>query len=300
MTLINPFAVITNWRFAALFFAVAVAGNPTSVLATNVETASLNVHDGVTTLSAESARPLATAIQLLVDRDGALITYEDPPYTFKDDLQDVTRDVAKGWAKYVPGTVIVPMGGKLAVNVASTDVALVLEQLVQTQSESGTGGRFRVEQTGDAFHVVPTQVRDHNGNWALSASILDIPISIPTQDRAAQEILDEICKAVSAAAHVRLWIGMGLGGGLMSTAGPPQYRLGADYEPARSVLMRALAAVAVDRGKLTWVLFYGDDSYALSIFGVPDRAVPPATAQPKQSTSPPKSDTSQYHGTGVR
>ena len=299
----NPFTVITNWRVSTLFVAAAAIAHPTSDLATNVETASLNVDHGVTTLAVESGRPIATAVQALVDHFGVVITYEDPRYAYKGDLQDVTERVRKDLDRYPSGEpprVIVPMGGKLTVKTRSTDVAAALKQLIQVQSTTGQGGHFRVEQSGDAFHVVPTEVRDRNRNWALSASILDIPISLPTQDRAAQQVLDEICKAVSAAAHVRVWSGMGLGGDLRSVEGPPQYRLGAKNEPARSVLMRALAAVAADRGKLTWVLFYGDDSYALSILSVPNRAVPAVTAQPQQPTSSPSSGTSQYYGTGVR
>jgi hypothetical protein len=41
-------------------------------------------------------------------------------------------------AKAAAGVVIVPMGGKLTVSVTSTDVAVVLEQLVQKQSASSS------------------------------------------------------------------------------------------------------------------------------------------------------------------
>jgi hypothetical protein len=274
MTPANSVTVNINWRFSALLVAAGVIAHPVGALATNVETASLNVDHGVTTLAVESARPIATAVQALVDRFGVVITYEDPRYAYKGDLQDVTEQVRKDLDRYPPGRaprVIVPKGGKLTVKARSADVAAILEQLIRVQSTTGQGGHFRVEHTGDAFHVVPTESRDRDGNWAVNRSILDIPISLPIQDRAYQEMIAVICKALSAAAHTRIWIGSGVGGGLMSINGPPQYRLGANNEPARSVLMRALTAVAADRGKLTWVLFYGDDSFALSILTVPDQ-----------------------------
>lgn len=154
-------------------------------------------------------------------------------------------------------------------------MAAVLEQLVQARSVSNHGGHFRVEQEGDVFHVVPTEIRDRHGNWAAQGSILDAPISLPMQDRDESQMFDAICGAVSAAAQIKVNIGIGIGGGFKDEAGYPQYRLGADSEPARRVLMRALAAITINE-KLTWLLFYSAENnwYTLNILPVRGRSRP--------------------------
>jgi len=226
-----------------------------------------------TTLSVDDGRPVAKAVQTLVSQYGYAITYEDPRYAYDGDLQDVTTQVRKDLDKYPPGKapkVIAPLGGKLTLNVPSTmglsDVSSVLNQLVQ----SSPSGHFRVQQTGDVFHVVPTEVRDRDGNWALSSSILDVPISIPTKDRSESEIMDAICQAVSSIVQVEVDVSGIRVGGFRSEAGPTLYRFGADNELARSVLMRALATTS--NNKRTWLIFYdvGQKLYVLNIFRVPE------------------------------
>src|SRR5688572_14466348 len=232
--------VIQSTQGAALLAAIAVASG---ALATNQDSATLDANGGRTTLSVESPRPVAKAVQTLIARYEQAITYEDPRFAFEDDLEDVTARVRKDLHLYAPGKapkVIVPRGGKLTVS-SSTDLASILDEVVRIQASSARGGRFRLEQTGDVFHVVPAEVRDRSGDWAAQTSVLDTAISLPTQERSGYKTIEAICSAVSAAAHIKVSVGTtGLEGGLVNEAGPPRYRLGADNEVARSVLMRAL------------------------------------------------------------
>ena len=41
----------------------------------------------------DDPRPVAAAIDELTSRYGYLITYEDPPYSYSDDVKDVTAEV---------------------------------------------------------------------------------------------------------------------------------------------------------------------------------------------------------------
>jgi hypothetical protein len=55
-----------------------------------------------------------------------------------------------------------------------------LETLVQAKAVLPAGGRFRVEQSGSAFHVIASQVRDASGQWVEHTSVLDVPITLQT------------------------------------------------------------------------------------------------------------------------
>jgi hypothetical protein len=242
-------------------------------------------------LSVDDARPVAKAVEELVARYQYVITYEDPQFAYEEDLRDVTTQVRRDLDRYPPGEapkVIVPRRGRLAVSIPSSasvnrqTIASVLDQLMRAQSIRGEGGRFRVVQVGDVFHVVPTEVRDRNGKWIAQTSILEAPISLPMEDRSADGMINSICKAVSAATHVPVGLTFGLGG-ISSPSNPRPYHLGADHERARDVLMRALSLLNA-RQALTWVLFYDPSnlsgySFLLTIRSVPKRSSSPIASE---------------------
>jgi len=290
-------------RVLTRFVVVAITAVVPPSFAVTTDEVVMSVDHGVTTFTVESPRPLASAARELVSRYGLVISYEDPAYAYGEDLQDVTRHVAKGAVRFIPGTVIVPKGGKLAVRVESTDAAVILERLVQAQSKSGSGGRFRIEQTGDAIHIIPVANMARDGTWVAVSSILDVPISLPTEDRTDYQLIDEICSAISAASNVRVaqfsWLQNGI---FNPDQGPPRFRFGAKNEAARNVLMRALTAIAARRQKMTWSLLYdtspGTGPYILNIVPVPTKDVIPAPVATPRPSSP--STAPEYHGTGIR
>ncbi len=271
-----------------------------------------NLHTDVTAAQTEQktvkwsvtdGRPVAAAVEELVSRYGYVITYEDPRHVYQGDLEDVTAKVRKDLDKYPPGKapkVIVPSTATLTINVPSSstittqDMASVLQQVMQAQSNSGRGGRFRVEQVADVFHVLPTEARDQNGNWTAQTSILDVPISLPMEDRSADAMINAICNAVSAATHFQVGLTFGVGG-ISDPSRPRPYRFGADNEQAREVLMRALNLLNTSQ-KRTWVLFYDASEnlqmYFLTIQSVPNRSSSPVASEvPKTSTGSSASGT---------
>lgn len=263
-------AMIVGRSVALLFVALGMAFS--SAQAVDRETATIGSNQGVTRVDVEAPRPVWTAVQELVSHYGAIITYEDPPYKYRGDLEDVGAKVSRN---VLVRHVFVPMGGKLTVNVRSNNVAGILDQLVQAQSASGTGGRYRLDRSGEFFDVVPTEIRDRNGSWSAITPVLDVPISLPMKNRNYTELIEAICNAVGAAARVRIYRGEGTGGfGLVNPR--EQYLLGADHERARSVLQRALSMAKAYRGRLTWTLLFDpgstSDGYFLTILPVPAEA----------------------------
>jgi hypothetical protein len=249
------------------------------------DSASFTPDNGSVLLKIDSGRPVHRAVNTLQTRYGYVITYEDPRYTNDDDLQDVAAKVRKDYSSYPPGLapkLMVPKGGRLTLRLpASTDInprdlASILRLLARTQGTSSRGGHFRVEQIGDVFHLVPTEVRDRKGNWSHYNSLLDTPISLPEQERSESELYQAIADAVGAATDVRLW--MIVNGGIVMGMVVPQLRtsMGATREPARNVLMRALQ---LHRSRRTWALLHGPEEgnnmFALNVWDFPTKPPEP-------------------------
>lgn len=231
-------------------------------------------------LTVDDGRPYAQAADALMAHFGVNITYEDPRYVFPEDLEDVTRAVRKDLNGAPPTPeqrVIVPRGGVITVHFMP-DVESTLERLVQNHPGIG-GGRFVVKKVDTYYHLVPTMVRNEEGQWRAQTSVLDAAISLPEKSRTAPELLTDICEAVSVGSPAPVTLGTsGLGMGIVGEEGPPTYLFAATNEPARDVLTRALETITGDVGRLTWRLYYEPgmttgNSYALNLLSL-DRRLP--------------------------
>lgn len=205
------------------------------------------------------SRPVMRAALQLMAKYGYVITYEEPRYTFKGDLRDVTQE-RQDFNRFPPGKapkVLRPVGGNVQLTLPTTTDKLsvdgALQRLVQSWVDSDQGGpHFQIKQEGDVFHIVPTEIRDRDGNWSVVQSILATPISLPNRPRTEHDMFKAICTALSLKVGVK--VALALNGGFV--VGPPetkQYALGAQEEPADSVLLRAFNLVDT---KMTWILTY--------------------------------------------
>jgi hypothetical protein len=256
----------------ALLLAVAVAlySHPVSSQTTPDDIIKMSFGTG--------GRPVAKAIEELVSRYGYAISYEDPRLTYEGDWRDVTMQVRKDLDRYPPGAapkVIVPQGGALNLtlpashSISAATMVSLLNQVVQEQANTQQGGHFRVERDGEIFHVDPSEARDQNGNWSAQTPLLDVPISLPTKDRDRMDTLHAIATALEAAAGVTVDIPLRGGGGIGDPQHPRLYRLGADKERARNVLMRALALIWSPPTKVTWRMFCDQRMCAINLRSVP-------------------------------
>lgn len=230
---------------------------------------------------AATFRSLPEAADALDKRYGYVITVETPPYVYEGDLQDERElrnpgSLSKSTASPIMVAKEVPLSLNLplAATVDRVAVSAIVKQLAQNGSKSDHGAHFRVEQAGDVFHIIPTEVRDATGNWVAHTPLFDTPISISTKERSMLDTVQAVCDALGAANHVsvRLLVYP------LNTLHYANSTVGASNEVARSVLTRALTGL--DR-KLTWRVFYDIpmNSYLLSILFVQDRTpsvgVPP-------------------------
>jgi len=216
----------------------------------------------VVNLNVEGARPVAKAVESLIEKYGYQITYEDPPFVYQGDLAE--RNEA-GFKDRIPS------GDPLSVSFNSSsgmsspdDMAGLLQKLLHAHESANRGGHFRLMQNSQVFHVTPNEVEDRDGNWAPQSSILDVAISLPEKERTGMDTLLDICAAVGRSSHVRVDVGTTP----INVIAHYRSTLSANEESARSVLMRALDGT---NRKLTWMLLYDPQgkSYVLNILVVP-------------------------------
>jgi hypothetical protein len=204
--------------------------------------------DQIVTISVDSPRPLASAIEELERRSGRVITYEDPFYLYAADIEDSTLAVRRD-GRTEP-RVLVPRGGPFFFRypAAAPDQSVVLEKLIEEYNLSGHSGVFRFIRTGDVYHVVPSEHRNPAGAFEPHASLLDADISVPAGDRTALEMVKRITEAMSSPGVARIGVGTVPLNAMLRT----HIQGGATAESARTVLLRTLNAI---HPTLSWKLF---------------------------------------------
>jgi hypothetical protein len=218
------------------------------------------------TLSIQNPRPVAELVSNLEERYGTAINYEDPPYQFNGDLEDVAQKVRKE-RKEIP--LLIPREGSIDFetmkdqkhNAVSLEAAIT-ETLRRYADQ--TGMIFSVRRNGNTLSVVPGNFRDKRGEFRSYGAIFDRKITIVPKRRRGLEYLDDVCQALSRETGSRV-----------VTATIP-YNLfaavsidkGVQTLPARE----ALALLFGSTGRnLSWQLLYDADdrTYFLNIRTVP-------------------------------
>lgn len=199
-----------------------------------------------------SGRPLADVIQLLQARFARPVTYEEPVWVHADDLQlmDPVRPARGLMLKRRTLDLSVVPGLAAA---RKLDRGLV-EAVTTAYVNQNSTPVFRVESSSHGLHVIPSSSRDAAGNISPQPALLDTVISIPAQTfQKVDSALEEICKAVGAAAAVRIDLSlrpMGSGFSQLYDAGrPPAFSWEVDNQPARDAMVSLLERSATT---FTW------------------------------------------------
>jgi hypothetical protein len=197
-------------------------------------------------------RPLASAVEVLEQRHGWVITYEDPPYLYAPDISDVTAQVRRDLSS--EPRVLIPKGGSfhftyvLPSAASPAEASAVLTALLEEYHRSGNSGVFKVVQTATAFHIVPSTFMDTQGRSQATSSLLDVKISTGGEEQTGLQMLQGVIGAISRATGARIWLGSAPLNLLMQT----RINETATTASARMILMRLLAAT---RRSLSWQIF---------------------------------------------
>lgn len=200
-------------------------------------------------LSVNDPRPLSAAVDLVERRCHCAITYEDPLWNSDDVVLSGPHSPA-----------MIPKGGLFTFDVPAlaattpAQMAAAMAQVVRAFEQSGSGrGAFRVANDTTAVHVVPRP-----------GSILDTPVTITHATRRLDLVVTAALAEVERATGQKVVVATFP----INFFFQHRVQIEAQQEPARDVLVRALAA----SGRLlSWRLFFSATmrQYYLNIHFVP-------------------------------
>jgi hypothetical protein len=202
----------------------------------------------------DDSRPLARAVVKLQPRFAVPIAYEDPRYSFHDDIEDVARSVRKDLGKYPPGhvpPVLIPKIHQLVVEDES-DPMKALRSLLGAEERAGVV--FELRDMKQMYAIVPSRIRGRDGSFQGEAPVLDARITIADGERTVTRLLHEVCSAVTGVTGTRVLPGIFTSGKRFDDL---HIRTSAIDKPAREVLQSALAGTVE---KPYWLLYYDIDS----------------------------------------
>jgi hypothetical protein len=260
------------------------------------------------TLQITDPRPLAAAVLKVEQLSGLAVNYEDVPYLFSGDVQDITDQITTPTQKAqgIAGVrVLVPRGGMLSVPIlvsSSTrllaDAPSVLNALnailaVHNASVSSPG-QFRLTNNNGVFYVEPTIGHSTTGTSVQVTPVLSTQVTIPLQQINGIEALKLILDQVSKATGVPR---IKLGSIPAFTFIRDKIKFSATAEPANQVLSRLFAslysegsAAPVDSQTMSYRLLYEpkEQDYAINIHPVmnPNSKQTASNPQPKPTSGP--------------
>jgi hypothetical protein len=245
--------------FVGIFFLFCCSAGTTYGQGPYSEQATILETSGKIQLVANDSRPLAQALNALQQKYGWRVNYEDPQYASKLDVID-----AKGLQDKSPspnGQRRVPSGGSLVAELGAAPASNVvpdekktLQALIDSYNRSSNPGRFELREnlTEQVFDVVGTAAHDNQGRISQQQVLLDLPITIDSQERSFSDTLDLVCQKIAEKSHITISFGV--------------HPLGLDRVPVtvggkdltgRSFLLRAMGSTG---RKLCWRLLFDPDS----------------------------------------
>jgi hypothetical protein len=218
------------------------------VLAQNPELGRVERNGNEATLIVEGPRPVDSAASTLASEFGIRVNVEDPAYIFRDDVKDVTANVAR--SAPIPRPVLVPMGGKLEVhfilgsNGMPVDIPGVLRSLVDA-ANAQFPFQYRLDADGSWFTISPTHTRDQLGHRVSAVPLLDRHVTIPPGTRPIMQSASLMADALSAQTGLRVNCCQAFVAGI--PWGLTEIFFEANDEPARSILKRLFTAAAINQ-----------------------------------------------------
>lgn len=266
----SPFAPFVAGLSAALLCSTTPTGARPVIAMPQAAAAQPDQADRHGPIEVDDARPLAAALSVFEKRHGVRVTYEDPRYLFPGDVVDVTSQVRRD-GKTAP-RVIVPLGGSFRFAYERAEprspaeaagASSVLGKMLEEYGGTGYPGVFRLAQSGEVFHVIPSMDRNASGNTEASVPLLDATISLAIQEASGLEMMQAIVDAITAATGTKVAMGVVP----LNPFIQKRMRVSATTGTARTVLLEALQTTSM---RLSWRLFCSPEPRfcALNIHGV--------------------------------
>jgi hypothetical protein len=236
---------------------LAAAAQTTQARAPYLRQAEISQSGGTLRINANSPRPLEQALDALQVKYGWTIDYEDPQYLSSLDLVDAPP----------PSQAKLPSGGSFSVEFSASapDEEKTLRLLVDSYNKSKNPGKFELRKDGQGnFSVVGNAAHDDKGGMSQQKPILDVPITVATEERPITDTVNLICQEISTQSHMTVELGVSP----RKLMDHPTVKLGGSKVPARELLVQALHAT---HQNVYWRLLYdpGTKGYLLDLHGRP-------------------------------
>lgn len=151
-----------------------------------------------------SSRPLADVSLLLEERYAKPITFEEPVWAWRGDVEVKGEDENAYMAQWLKGRRFELPEGLNPQQTPTLNAALLEKVLGAYHSQNGDGTRFKVLESRMGLHIVPAQYHDANGQVVASASVLDARVAVPGAVRMASDHFLAVCAAVTAATGTKV------------------------------------------------------------------------------------------------
>lgn len=220
-------------------------------------------------------RPVAELANLIQERYGIPVNYEDSRTVFAEDIVDETAPEARARNPQIRalgrrwGTLefaLTPLASNMEERLvqAKSLVAVALEQHV-SRSQNGV---FEVVERNGRLSILPKSSRGRDGRLQSDTSPLDVSIRIPASEKSAEQCLDLILAELDK-------VGAKVVKGVLPSNYIAQARgtCVAEVEPARNAIERILNfrvpvySAGMQRPIFVWRLYYGikEERYVLNI-----------------------------------
>ncbi|MGA3323641.1 MAG: hypothetical protein ABSF45_04155 [Terriglobia bacterium] len=228
-------------------------------------------HGNTGAVSADYGIPLYQAVTAIGQEYGWAIQYEDPPFSGKHDLIDLTNPA---YRSAHPGTEVRlgPAGGPFKSTYPESPSMWtsprmepeVLEKVVSDYNQSGNPGHFTVRGLSDGtFDVIGDGLHDDSGADVPSQPVLDTRITVPLATRNGNDALQAVLDTLSSRIGIKMYVYQAPDHelSLVST------KVGGANVPARDLLMQIVNCLSRPH---VWVFHYIPQprQYVLGIFPV--------------------------------
>ena len=201
------------------------------------------------------SRPVSTLLNQLRKRERIPVSYEDPRYATRDDMEGKNINFT-----YSPDEILTPEGPEI-----------VLSRMLREYGASG-GLTFALVQDGPRFRVIPNEVLNKAGVRVRQDSILDTVINVPAARRNGGELLQAICDEIKKQTGYEIGVGPSAPGNYLERYITTE---GIINKSANSALQDLLDS-ATPRAAFVWDLYYdpADRGYGLNFAYVGPAAMP--------------------------
>lgn len=219
-----------------------------------LKTAKVEESGGIVQVSANSPRPLAQALCAVANRYQWPVDYEDPLYKSKFDLIEATNPNWRALHPEYPPSMI-PGGGAFefkyeeSLAVTPDGERQVLEALVAAYNQTDNPGRFEVRELSidlppgrvkrKHYAIIGVAIKDDQGRRQPATPLLDTLITLPTEERSADQTIRLIGDELFAKHRIKV-AGTGFANNALIQS---KVTVGGTNVTARSLLLQTLTQI---------------------------------------------------------